>query len=35
MDVAEIALRIGVHGANHLGQIEALKKQAAVMNKNT
>jgi len=35
MDVAEIALRIGVHGANHLGQIEGLKKQAAVMNKNT
>lgn len=29
MTVAEIAQRIGVHGANHLAQIEALKKQAA------
>lgn len=28
MTVEEIAQRIGVHGANHLAQIEALKKQA-------
>ena len=28
MDVAEIAQRIGVHGANHLQQIEGLKKAA-------
>ena len=28
MTVAEIAERIGVHGANHIAQIEALKKRA-------
>lgn len=28
MTVAEIAERIGMHGANHLGQIEKLKKMA-------
>jgi len=29
MDVAEIAQRMGVHGTNHLAQIEALKKAAS------
>jgi len=28
MDVAEIVRRIGVHGANHLAQIERLKREA-------
>jgi hypothetical protein len=28
MTVAEIVERIGVHGANHLAQIEKLKKMA-------
>jgi len=28
MTVAEIAQRMGLHGANHLSQIEALKRQA-------
>lgn len=30
MDVAEIVQRIGVHGANHLAQIEKLKKMAGI-----